>query len=56
MLPFALELANLLDCTVAYLEAPLSSASVAALEATNPRVFTERCSSECPEECRWLST
>ena len=39
VLPFALELANLLDCTVAYLEAPLSSASVAALEATNPRVF-----------------
>ena len=39
VLPFALELANLLDCMVAYLEAPVSSASVAALEATNPRVF-----------------
>src|SRR5829696_1549071 len=39
VLPIALELANLVDCTVAFLEAPLSKASAAALEATNPRVF-----------------
>jgi AcrR family transcriptional regulator len=39
VLPFALELANLLDCMVAYLEAPLSTASEEALEETNARVF-----------------
>jgi AcrR family transcriptional regulator len=39
VLPFALELANLVDCTVAYLEAPLSKASEEAFGATNPRVF-----------------
>jgi AcrR family transcriptional regulator len=39
VLPSALELANLVDCTVAYLEAPLSRASEEALGATNPRVF-----------------
>src|SRR4051812_6645867 len=39
VLPFALELANLVDCMVAYLQAPLSTASEVALEATNPRVF-----------------
>ena len=47
VLPFALELANLLDCMVAYLEAPVSSASVAALETSRPRACSaERCSSE----------
>src|SRR3954462_2338880 len=39
VLPFALELANLVDCMVAYLEAPLSTASEEALEATKTRVF-----------------
>ena len=35
-LPLALETANLVDCTVGFLEAPVSPASRAALEQANP--------------------
>jgi AcrR family transcriptional regulator len=39
VLPLALEVANLVDCMVAYLEAPLSIASRTALEQTDATVF-----------------
>jgi AcrR family transcriptional regulator len=39
VLPFTLELANLVDCMVAFLEAPLSVASRTALEQTDANVF-----------------
>jgi hypothetical protein len=41
VLPLALESANLLDGTVGYLEAPVSPASQAALEAAPPNVFRQ---------------
>jgi AcrR family transcriptional regulator len=39
VLPLALELANLVDCMVAFLEAPLSIASRTALEQTEANAF-----------------
>jgi AcrR family transcriptional regulator len=40
-LPLALESANLVDCMVGFLEAPVSAASRAALEQTNPTVVRQ---------------
>jgi AcrR family transcriptional regulator len=41
MLPLALESANLLDCMVGFLEAPVSPASQAALDLAPPSVFRQ---------------
>jgi AcrR family transcriptional regulator len=41
VLPLALESANLLDCMVGFLEAPVSAASRAALAAAPPNVFRQ---------------
>jgi AcrR family transcriptional regulator len=40
-LPLALETANLVDCMVGFLEAPVSPASCAALEQANPTVVRQ---------------
>jgi AcrR family transcriptional regulator len=41
VLPLALELANLVDCMVGFLEAPVSPAAQAALATTNANVFRQ---------------
>lgn len=41
VLPLALEVTNLVDCMVGFLEAPVSPASRAALEAANPSVVRQ---------------
>jgi AcrR family transcriptional regulator len=41
VLPLALELANLVDCMVGYLEAPVSPAAQTALAAANTNVFRQ---------------
>jgi AcrR family transcriptional regulator len=42
VLPLALEVTNLVDCMVGYLEAPVSPASQAALASANANVFRQK--------------